>query len=107
MYALIDTCGKQYKVREGEIVFFEKLDQMEGSQVVFDKVVTLSDEESTQVGTPYIDGASVTGKVLTHGKDRKILVFKYKAKKNYRRMQGHRQAHTKVQIEKILTSAQS
>ena len=105
MYAIIETCGKQYKVSEGEVVFFEKLDDEEGKKVKFDKVILVSNEGKVEVGTPYVKGAKVEGKVIAHGKAKKIIVFKYKAKKNYRRKQGHRQPYTKVEITSIKLAA--
>jgi len=104
MYAIIETCGKQYKVAEGDVVFFEKLDTEEGKKITFDKVVLVSDNGKVQVGTPHVKGVKVEGKVISHGKDKKIIVFKMKAKKNYRRTQGHRQPHTKVEITSIKTT---
>ena len=101
MYAVIETGGKQYKVQEGDVVFVEKLEADEGANVVFDKVMAVSSEGSVNFGKPLVTGASVSGKVLSHGKDKKIIVFKYKAKKGYRNKTGHRQPYTKVQIEKI------
>lgn len=101
MYAIIESCGKQYKVTEGDVVFFEKLDAEEGKKVTFDKVILVSDDKKVQVGNPYVKGIKVEGKVVSHGKGKKILVFKYKAKKNYRRTQGHRQPYTKVEITNI------
>ena len=101
MYAIIESCGKQYKVAEGDVVFFEKLDAEEGKKVSFDKVVLVSEEGKVQVGSPYVKGVKVEGKVVAHGKAKKILVYKMKPKKNYRRMQGHRQPYTKVEITKI------
>ena len=101
MYAIIESCGKQYKVSEGDVVFFEKLDAEEGKKVTFDKVILVSEEGKVQVGAPYVKGVKVEGKVVSHGKGKKILVYKYKAKKNYRRTQGHRQPYTKVEITKI------
>ena len=101
MYAIIEACGKQYKVSEGDVVFFEKLDAEEGKKVTFDKVILVSDDKKVQVGNPYVKGIKVEGKVVSHGKGKKILVFKYKAKKNYRRTQGHRQPYTKVEITNI------
>ena len=101
MYAIIESCGKQYKVAEGDVVFFEKLDAEEGKKVTFDKVILVSDDKKVQVGNPYVKGIKVEGKVVSHGKGKKILVFKYKAKKNYRRTQGHRQPYTKVEITNI------
>ena len=102
MYAIIDSCGKQYKVSEGDIVFFEKLDAEEGKTVSFDNVVLVSDGKDVKIGTPYVKGAKVEGTVVAHGKGNKILVYKYKAKKNYRRTQGHRQPYTKVEIKSIV-----
>ena len=101
MYAVIEACGKQYKVTKGDVVFFEKLDAEEGKKVTFDKVVLVSDEGKVEVGTPYVKGMKVEGKVVAHGKGKKIIVFKYKAKKNYKRKQGHRQPYTKVEITAI------
>ena len=101
MYAIIESCGRQYKVAEGDVVFFEKLDAEEGKKVTFDKVILVSEEGKVQVGNPYVKGIKVEGKVVSHGKGKKILVYKYKAKKNYRRTQGHRQPYTKVEITKI------
>lgn len=105
MYAVIESCGKQYKVTEGDVVFFEKLDVEEGKKVNFDKVVLVSEEGKVQVGNPYVKGVKVEGKVVAHGKGKKIIVFKMKAKKNYRRKQGHRQPYTKVEITAIKTTA--
>ena len=101
MYAIIEACGKQYKVLKGETIFFEKLDVEEGKKVTFDKVILVSDDKEVKVGNPYVKGIKVEGKVVSHGKAKKILVFKYKAKKNYRRKQGHRQPYTKVEITAI------
>ena len=105
MYAIIESCGKQYKVAEGDVVFFEKLEAEEGKKVTFDNVVLVSDGEKIEVGSPYVKGAKIEGKVVSHGKGEKILVYKYKAKKNYRRTQGHRQPYTKVEITTIKTAS--
>ena len=105
MYAVIESCGKQYKVAEGDVVFFEKLDAEEGKKVSFDKVILVSDEGKVQVGNPYVKGVKVEGKVVSHGKAKKIIVFKMKAKKNERKKQGHRQPYTKVEITGIKTTA--
>ena len=106
MYALIEACGKQYKVLEGETVFFEKLDSEEGKKVTFDKVILVSDENGkVQIGNPYVKDVKVEGKVISHGKGKKIVVFKMKPKKNERTKQGHRQPYTKVEITSIKTAA--
>lgn len=105
MYAIIEACGKQYKVAEGDVVFFEKLDTEEGKKVTFDKVILVSDEGNVKVGAPYVKGVKVEGKVVSHGKGKKIIVYKMKPKKNYRRKQGHRQPYTKVEITSIKTAA--
>ena len=104
MYAIIESCGRQYKVTEGDVVFFEKLDAEEGKKVTFDKVILVSEDGKVQVGAPYVKGVKVEGKVVSHGKGKKIIVFKMKAKKNYRRKQGHRQPYTKVEITTIKTA---
>ena len=105
MYAIIESCGKQYKVVEGDVVFFEKLETEVGKKVSFDKVVLVSDDGKVQVGNPYVKGVKVEGKVVSHGKGKKIIVFKMKAKKNERTKQGHRQPYTKVEITGIKTAA--
>lgn len=101
MYAVFENGGKQYKVQEGDVVFLDRLDANEGDNCVFDKVIALSSEGKMTFGAPYIDGAKVEAQVLGHGKDKKIIVFKYKPKKGYRRKQGHRQPYTKIQVKKI------
>ena len=107
MYAIIEACGKQYKVAQGDVVFFEKLDAEEGKKVKFDNVILVSEDNGKiEVGNPYVKGAKVEGKVVSHGKSKKILVYKYKAKKNYRRTQGHRQPYTKVEITAVKTAAE-
>ena len=103
MYAIIESCGKQYKVAQGDVVFFEKLDAEEGKKVTFDNVILVSEEGKVQVGNPYVKDVKVEGKVVTHGKGKKIIVFKMKPKKNYRRKQGHRQPYTKVEITSIVS----
>jgi large subunit ribosomal protein L21 len=100
MYAVIETGGKQYKVSEGDVLFIEKLEAVEGDAVKFDKVLAVSGDE-TVFGTPVVEGASVDAKVLAQGKAKKVIVFKYKPKKGYKKKQGHRQPFTKVVIEKI------
>ena len=105
MYAIIEACGRQYKVQEGETVYFEKLDAEEGKKVSFDKVVMLSNDGKVEVGNPYVANAKVEGKVVAHGRGKKVLVFKYKAKKNERKTRGHRQDYTKVEITSISAKA--
>ena len=106
MYAVIESCGKQYKVAEGDVVFFEKLNSEAGDTVKFDNVVLVSDDKKVEVGAPYVKGVKVEGKVLANGKAKKILVYKYKAKKNERKLQGHRQPYTKVEITSIKVAAE-
>ena len=106
MYAIIEACGRQYKVQEGEAVYFEKLDVEEGKKVSFDKVVLISNDGKVQVGNPYVANAKVEGKVVSNGKAKKILVFKYKAKKNERKTRGHRQEYSKVEITSIKVKAE-
>ena len=106
MYAIVEIRGKQYKVQEGDIVFVDRMDEVEeGKEITFDKVLFLSDGKKVTVGTDTVKGAKVKATVIGHGKSKKILVFKYKAKKNERKMRGHRQQYTKIQIEKITTTA--
>lgn len=101
MYAVIETGGKQYRVSTGDSVFVEKLDAEQGAEVVLDKVLLVSKDGEIQVGKPYVEGAKVIAKVDKQGKQKKLIVFKYKAKKNYRKKQGHRQPYTKLVIESI------
>ena len=101
MYAIIETGGKQYKVQPGDVIYVEKLAAAEGDAIVFDRVLAVSGDQGFVAGEPTVPGAKVTGKVDKHVKGKKIIVFKYKPKKNYRRKQGHRQPYTKVTIESI------
>lgn len=101
MYAILANGGKQYRVSEGDLVTLEKISAQPGSTVVFPEVLAVGGEGQLVVGKPYVENASITVRVIGHGKAKKILVFKYKAKKNYRRKQGHRQPFTRVAIEKI------
>jgi large subunit ribosomal protein L21 len=101
MYAIIETGGKQYKVQEGDVLFIEKLEAEDGASVTFDRVLAVSTEGGLTAGTPLVSGAAVTAKVEKHGKGQKVVVYKYKPKKNYHKKQGHRQPYTKVTIEKI------
>lgn len=101
MYAVIETGGKQYRVQEGDVLTIEKLNVEAGDKVTFDKVLVLAEEGNLKVGTPYVEGAAVTGEVVENGKGKKVIIFKYKAKKDYRKKQGHRQPYTMVKIESL------
>ncbi|MFA5523917.1 MAG: 50S ribosomal protein L21 [Tissierellales bacterium] len=101
MYAVIETGGKQYRVQEGDVLFIEKVAGNEGENLSFDKILLLSNGEEVKVGKPYVEGATVTGNIVEHGKAKKIVVYKFKRKKDYRKKQGHRQPYTRVKIEKI------
>jgi len=101
VYAVIETGGKQYRVEKDSVLLIEKLDAQEGETVTFDKVLLVKKDDETKVGSPLLEGAKVVGKVVKHGKGKKIIVFKYKPKKNYKRKKGHRQPYTKVVIESI------
>ena len=101
MYAVVVTGGKQYKVQEGDVIYVEKLDAEVDSTIELGNVLAVGKEDGIVVGKPVVEGANVVGKVLAQGKEKKVIVFKYKRKKDYRRKQGHRQPFTKIQIEKI------
>ncbi len=100
MYAVIETGGKQYRVQEGDTIMVEKMDVQAGDKVTFDKVLVLNDGKELKVGTPYLD-ASVSASVVENGKAKKVIIFKYKAKKDYRKKQGHRQPYTMVKIDSL------
>lgn len=101
MYAIVETGGKQYKVTEGDIIRVEKLAAEAGEKVELDKVLVLGEGADIKVGTPYIEGAKVVGEVVENGKGQKVIIFKYKAKKDYRKKQGHRQPYTMIKIESL------
>ncbi len=101
MYAIIETGGKQYKVENGDVIFIEKLDVEADAEVTFDKVIAIGADDGIKVGAPYVDGASVSAKVVKNGKGKKIVVATYKPKKNEKRKMGHRQPYTKVEISAI------
>ncbi|MBE3596795.1 MAG: 50S ribosomal protein L21 [Hydrogenibacillus sp.] len=101
MYAIIETGGKQYRVEQGDILFIEKLPAEVGETVVFDKVLFVNANGEAKIGTPYVEGARVSARVEKQGRGKKIIVFKYKPKKNYHKKQGHRQPYTRVRIEAI------
>ncbi len=104
MYAIIETGGKQLKVEAGDTIFVEKLDVAEGEEVVFDKVLFIGDK-TNKIGNPYIKGATVTAQVEKHGKEKKVLIYKYNPKKHYHKKQGHRQPYTKLVIKDIKKTA--
>lgn len=101
MLAVIKTGGKQYLVSPKQKVKIEKIDKKQGEEIVFDNVLLLEKNKKLEIGTPKVEGAKVVGKVVEHGKGKKVMVFKYKAKKRYKKKQGHRQPYTEVEITKI------
>lgn len=100
MYAIIETGGKQYRVQEGDVITIEKLNAEVGEKVTFDKVLVMGEGADAKIGTPYV-GENVYGEVVENGKGKKVIIYKYKAKKDYRKKQGHRQPFTKVEITGI------
>lgn len=101
MYAVVETGGKQYRVQEGDVITVEKLNIEDGAKVVFDKVLVAGEGADIKVGKPYIEGCTVEGTAVESGKGPKVVIFKYKAKKDYRKKQGHRQPYTMVKIESL------
>lgn len=101
MYAVVASGGKQYKVEEGEILRVEKLPGEVGAAVLFDRVLLFSDGQNVSVGKPYLENAKVQGRIMEQGKGEKVLVFKYKRRKRYRRKQGHRQSYTAIRVDQI------
>ena len=101
MYAIVKTGGKQYKIHEGDIIRVEKIEGNIGNLVSFDQVLMFSDGENTSIGKPVLDNVVVKGHIVEQGKEKKILVFKYKRRKRYRRKQGHRQQFTAIKIDQI------
>ena len=101
MYAVLATGGKQYRVQEGDVIYVEKLIADVDSTVELNEVLAVGTEDGIKVGTPVVEGAKVVAKVVAQGKAKKVIVFKYKSKKDYRRKNGHRQPYTKLVIEKI------
>ena len=100
MYAIIETGGKQYRVQNGDVITIEKLDVKAGDKIEFDKVLVMGEGADVKVGTPYVD-AKVSAKVVENGKGEKVIVYKYKPKKDYHKKQGHRQPYTMVEITAI------
>lgn len=101
MYAIIETGGKQYKVQEGDVINIEKLGLEAGSNVKFDKVLAISNDDTFTLGSPYVDNAAVDASVVLEGKEKKVIIYKYKPKKGFHKKKGHRQPFTQVKIEKI------
>lgn len=101
MYAILKTGGKQYKVSEGDVIYVEKLGLEADSAYTFNEILAVGEGDELKVGAPYVEGATVTAKAVKEGRSKKIIVYKYKPKKGYHKKQGHRQAYTKLQIEKI------
>lgn len=102
MTAIFETGGKQYRIKEGDIIYVEKLDAAASDEIVFDKVLAVLDGDKIKTGTPYVSGVTIKASVIKQGKNKKIIVFKMKAKKNYRKKQGHRQPYTKLQIKSVV-----
>lgn len=105
MYAIVETGGKQYQLEEGRYVDIELLEGEKDSKIVFDKIVMIVNGKKSKVGQPYVTGASVEGKIMLHDRAKKVIVYKQRPKKGYRKKQGHRQGFTRVMISKIRTSA--
>ena len=99
--AIIETGGKQYKVSEGDVIYIELLEAEDGDKIKFSNVLAIFDKGNSKIGSPYVSGANVEASVIKKGKAKKIIVFKMKRRKGYRRKQGHRQPYTKVKIDKI------
>ena len=105
MFAIVEAGGKQYQLEEGRYIDIEKLEGSADEKVVFDKIIMIVNGKKSKIGQPYVTGASVEGKIVKHDKAKKIIVFKQRPKKGYRKKQGHRQQFTRVMISKIRTSA--
>lgn len=103
MFSIIEIGGKQYSVKKGDIITIEKLDKKINEEVEFDNVILIKDNKDIKTGNPYIKDAKVKAKVIDNQKDKKVIVFKFKRKKNYKRLKGHRQPYTMVKIEGIVT----
>ena len=100
-HAIFETGGKQYRVKQGDVIFIERLPAEATETVTFDKILAVTNDEDTKIGAPYVEGAAVEGICVKNGKSKKIIVYKMRRRKGYRRKQGHRQPYTKIQIESI------
>jgi large subunit ribosomal protein L21 len=105
MYAIIENGGKQYRIIEGEKIKLEKFAAGEGEDIQIKEVLAFNDGSNTLIGSPYVGGAFIQGKVLSHGKAKKVIIFKHKKRKDYKKKNGHRQPYTEVLVEKILMEA--
>lgn len=105
MYAIIENGGKQYKIMEGKKVRLEKISANEGDDIQIKEVLAINNGENTILGNPYVEGAYISGKVVSQGRDKKVVVFKYKKRKDYKKKNGHRQHFTELLVEKIFTEA--
>jgi large subunit ribosomal protein L21 len=101
MYAIVETGGKQYRVTPGDLLQVELLKVEKGEKLSLDKVLLVADDDGVKIGNPFLEGATVDATIMDHGKSKKVLVFKYKSKKNYRRLRGHRQNFTEIRIDSI------
>ncbi len=105
MYAIVETGGKQYSVTPGQRIRVEKLDAEVGGEIALDRVLLVGNDESVTVGTPVVEGAKVTGKVMAQGRGKKLIVYKLRRRTNYRRKNGHRQSYTELEVTDIVLSA--
>lgn len=107
MYAVIETGGKQYRVQPGDVISVEKLNVEAGAKIDFDRILIANDGSGVQIGTPILESAAVSGTVVENGKGKKVIIFKYKAKKDYRKKQGHRQPYTMIKIDEVSVNGKS
>ncbi|MCK4798038.1 MAG: 50S ribosomal protein L21 [Spirochaetes bacterium] len=103
MNTIIDIRGKQYNVKKGDVIAIDKIDNKENEKIEFNNILMVNDNKELKIGTPYVKDVSVQAKVLEHVRDKKVIVFKFKRRKNYKRLKGHKQPYTMIKIEKILT----
>ncbi|MEA4987886.1 MAG: 50S ribosomal protein L21 [Anaerovorax sp.] len=107
MYAVIETGGKQYRVQPGDVISVEKLNVEAGAKVDFDRILLASDGTALEIGTPVVEAAKVSGTVVENGKGKKVIIFKYKSKKDFRKKQGHRQPYTMIKIDEVSVNGKS